>query len=126
MFLIILVKGKFWNAKPNEINRMDTQLFISSNDLLLSFKDGDSLIYKDYIEKAIQVNGVLKKITTKGNAITFLIDGSGSGHYVLCALKESENNKSSLVNIGDEVTIKGIYKGNLLDAILLECIIIEK
>jgi hypothetical protein len=76
------------------------------------------------IEKVIEINGTLKAVHSKNNTYTLYLSHLGSKTYVLCELQNNQNHKIKQLKVGDNIVIKGILKGHLLDIILLNCIII--
>jgi hypothetical protein len=54
------------------------------------------------------------------------LKGDDIGIFVLCQMQEDQNQDLVLLEEGDHVRVKGILKGFLKDAIMLNCIIIKE
>ena len=77
-----------------------------------------------YIEKAIEVRGVIKDLSKYNDSYTLYLQGEGD-NGILCEMQDDFEFDKHKMEIGDTVIIKGIYKGHLLDAILLNCILVS-
>ena len=124
--ILILVGFVFGMFGEKDTSQIKTKAKLSSNELLQKTTNGDSLLFNDYIEKAIEVTGPIKDITTKDNKVTILLHGGHESRLVICEMQTNQNKYMDQLSKGEVVNIKGVFKGVLLDAILLNCIIIEK
>lgn len=123
--IVVVIIFLFLNTKDVDIRKAKTEMSVSTKEFIHGFEHRDRVAYKDYIEKAIEVNGVLHKITSKKDTYTLLLKGQEIDTFVLCEMKKDQNNAIMLLNKGDNIKIKGILKGFLQDAIILNCIILE-
>jgi len=120
VFLLIIGLYMFPNP-PNNTHQLKTFKQLSSNTLIDEY---ESQGYENFIEKALEIHGVLKKIHFKNNVYTLYLSHESSESFVLCELQADQNIKVSHLVIGEKLIVKGILKGKLLDIILLNCIII--
>ena len=111
---------------PRDTSRIKTKAKLSSKELLQKSSRSDSLLLNDYIEKAIEVTGPIKDITVKDNKVTILLHGDHDSKLVICEMQTNQNKYMDQLSEGDIVNIKGVFKGVLLDPILLNCILIQK
>ena len=96
---------------------------LSSKELLNTVQNDQDQAFNKYIEKVIQIEGTVKKISFKNNTYSLLLDGGFTSSYVLCEMQTGQD-IDDIVK-GKTVQIKGVYKGYLMDAILLNCVLIE-
>jgi len=85
---------------------LNTSKSFTVSELITKVDKKNILTLKPFIEKAIEVNGVLKKVTYQNNRYSLLLEGTNT--------------------IGEKIIVKGVFKGVLKDAILLNCILIGK
>ena len=85
--------------------------------------DGNQV--KGYVDKAIEIQGTLKKVTFRENKYTLFIDSDKEGQFIMCEMQTDQIEKIKSIKPDEIVTVKGIFKGVLLDAILLNCILID-
>lgn len=109
------------NLVRKDTNQIETFEKLSSNELITEF---DNESFTNLIEKAIEIKGTLKDVQFKNNAYTLFISNKNSKTFVLCELQKDQVDKIPHLKIGQDILIKGILKGHLLDIILLNCIII--
>lgn len=109
------------NSVRNDTNQIETFEKLSSNELITEFNNKS---FNNLIEKAIEIKGTLKEVHLKNNSYTLFISNKNSKTFVLCELQKDQINKIPHLKIGQDILIKGILKGHLLDIILLNCIII--
>lgn len=99
--------------------KMSTQEFLSEVYI------NESSVSEEFIEKTIEINGVIDEITFKNNTYTLLLSGGENSKHILCEMRKGQETVLNSYKKNDSITIKGVYKGSLLDAIFLHCIIIE-
>ena len=100
--------------------------YITSEDLLDSFISNEELANKTYVEKTIEVEGIVKEVTFLNNRYTVLLQGNGSYTCIMCDMKEDQVAQVQTLAKGSSVVLKGICKGFLMDAILLNCVLVKK
>ena len=76
------------------------------------------------IENVVLVEGVIQDINSLNNRTTIILKGKkDTDKLVICDMQKNQKIAINNLNLGDEITIKGIFKGTLNDVILLNCII---
>jgi hypothetical protein len=115
----------YLNIREVDTRKAKTEMRITTSNFLKELVDiNDTTPYNEYIDKAIVVEGVLHKITSKKNTYTLLLKGNRLDAFVICEMREDQRKAIVLLKEGDVVKVKGILKGFLKDAILLNCIVI--
>lgn len=92
---------------------------LTNNENIELYKKFDSLI-----EKAIQLNGTIISIQNKEGEFTLVLSSNNKNVNIICKMQKDQIKEIKKLKNGDQVAIKGIYKGYLIDMILLNCIII--
>ncbi len=78
-------------------------------------------------ESVVEIKGVVKEINYLNNRVTILLEGSETyASHVICDMQSTQNDAMAQIEIRDTVTLKGVYKGFLKDAIFLNCLIAEQ
>ncbi len=115
-----------WNTSTEKITA-DThvEIKISSADLLASFIEDESKANSDFVERIIEVKGTVKEVTFLNNRYTVLLQGQGEYACLICDMDEDEIDQINQVAVGDIITLKGVCKGFLMDAILLNCVLVN-
>ena len=113
--------------KPNENSiSVEADLHVTSEDLIASFLSNEELANATYVEKTIEVDGVVKEVTFTNNRYTVLLQGNGEYMCIMCDMKDDQVTQVQTLTKGDSVVLKGICKGFLMDAILLNCVLVKK
>ncbi len=121
--LLIAILLQFIPELPTQAKRADYNF--SSKELLFELQNNQNQELNNYIEKTIKIEGIIKKISFKNNTYSLLLDGGLSSTFVLCEMQTDQNHHMPNLVQGASVQVKGIYKGYLMDAILLNCVLIE-
>ncbi|MEM6516594.1 MAG: hypothetical protein AAF688_10465 [Bacteroidota bacterium] len=98
----------------------------TSGELLQKISGNNADELNDYLEKAIVITGELENVSKINGEKTLLLKNDGFKAKILCELQKNQSDEVAILKVGDTLKIKGIYKGHLLDAILLNCIILER
>ena len=111
--------------KESDTSLVPTEAVLDANSLASLIKNDDQAISKDLIEKAIEVSGDIKEIIYR-NGITTIIIASNDENCIVCQMQKNQEKIVSKLKVGASISVKGIYKGVLMDAILLNCIVLNK
>lgn len=127
VFVLVFSALYFYVAKENtiDITAAHTEIQISSEKLISSFLDNENIANSEYIEKTIEIEGVIKDITFLNNRYTVLLQGETDFSCVICDMQPNQYNNIKKLELGQDIVLKGICKGFLMDAIFLDCIILN-
>lgn len=113
----------------SEINILDSkpEMQLIAEDFITYFKlhknDNDS----PYLEKVIGVEGTIREINNLNNRHTILLKGGeDESSSIICDMQTNQIQNIKKLKLGDTILLKGIYKGFLKDAILLNCVLTNK
>lgn len=112
------------NRTDKDTRAVETKVALSAEELVDYIDSENMEELKLYIDKAIEIEGIVKEIAFKNNIYTLLLTSDNTERLVLCEMQNTETAKIKAIKQGTRVTIKGIYKGALVDAILLNCIFV--
>lgn len=121
---IVVSLGIFYsNSEKKDIKGVRTQASLTTQELFLQLQEGKNSNVAVYIEKVIEVKGTIKDITLRNGVYSIILNGSGDRH-IICEMQINQNPKVLKFKSGEKIVVKGILKGFLLDAILLNCIVV--
>ncbi len=127
--IIVSIGGVFWffsyiNSKiiPTQKIKSTISIKLNNDNENASLKDLKKFDY--LIEHAIQVKGTLKEVKVHNNEYTVIISSKNNDVNIICKLQEDQKEKIKEFNVGNDIILKGVYKGYLIEMILLNCIII--
>ena len=123
VFLFALIS--YFNREQVSTQSINTQAQLTPNEFISLFDRTNSDQAKLYVDKALEIKGVLKKVTLREGTYTLFINSNEEGRFIQCEMQDDQIQKIKNIATDEIVTVKGIFKGVLLDAILLNCIIID-
>ena len=125
VFFLIVIVGLtsflyYYNKPHVNVKKSDAAFVLTSEKL-----DDETKTNEKYSENIIQVKGKVFEISTlKGNSVITLKD-ENSESSIICHMLPGENMKALKLEKGQEVDIKGICTGYLLDVIIVRCTLVE-
>ena len=115
--------GVYMYFKPAEkVVLTEASYEVDAESIFQEFSDNESEANKKYLNKVITVEGKVSEMLTIDSAglnVTLSTDNPMFG--VSCQLP-METDQTSL-RIGDDVRIKGLCTGKLMDVVLVKCVI---
>ena len=116
---------RMYNKPHVNVAESDPDLVLFSQTLLDDFESDEISANEKYLEQIIQVTGKIQKLSTaNGNGTITLTNGTSIGS-VICHLSEKENKKMVSLREGQEIMVKGICTGYLMDVILINCVLVN-
>jgi hypothetical protein len=105
---------------------VDTPDFLlSANSLIDEYERDEDEADKKYLGKVVQVSGTVTEVLEQGDAFVLLMGDSTPVSRVSCSLQEKQDTMAYGLRPGDELTVKGICTGRLLDVVLVDCLIVD-
>ena len=108
----------FFNKPLDSISSMSTDYSLSSNELLTAFEDDETQANEKYLDKVIQVTGKVLKTETENGKTTIYLNTENELSNVIFQLEKDDPS----IQAGQQVTMKGICTGYLMDVILVRAI----
>ena len=76
------------------------------------------------INSIVAFKGQVQKVSYLNDRITILLGADKNAKaFVICDMQEDQRNEIAQIKTNDTITIKGVFKGFLEDAIFLNCVI---
>ena len=114
-----------YNKPHKNIARAQPDFSLTAAEIYQEFEADEPLANERYLNKVISVKGQLEdiEINEKGNAILVLATDAPMGD-VRCTMEMEQIQPVGTLLIGQEIQVKGICTGMLLDVILVQGVII--
>jgi len=107
------------------VSESTADLSLESQVLVDNFSTDEALSNSKYLDQIIEVTGPVAKITQKDNKTIVSLGKGGLFGNVTCHFLPEESSKLTTLKKGQEITIKGICTGYLLDVILVKSVLIK-
>lgn len=123
LFICLIFIFKIVNRGVGDTTKIETSETFTTNELLTKFQQKQEKL-EGFIEKAIEIEGEIKEITFQDGKYSLILKGDSDKTYILCEMQSNQNNEVIKLHAGQDIKLKGILKGFLMDIILLHCVII--
>ncbi|MBK6362855.1 MAG: hypothetical protein IPG18_14920 [Saprospiraceae bacterium] len=108
-----------YNKPKTSMEAMKTDNVLAPSDLVQEFENDEAAAEIKYLDKTVEVSGVVREITDAG----IILDSGNDLIGVLCEFENPNDLKD--IKVKDNVKIKGICTGKLLDVVLSRSIILK-
>ncbi|MEK6151956.1 hypothetical protein WIW50_01785 [Flavobacteriaceae bacterium 3-367] len=115
----------FFLEPSRDTKRARTEVRISSESLVSSFLVDERSANTSYVEKTIEVQGIVREITFLNDRYTVFLHGGDELACLMCDMQADQLEQVKNLKPGQKVLLKGVCKGFLMDAILLNCVLIN-
>lgn len=127
--LVVAVWYAFINGGTLNEDILETEKVsaVHIDSIIEDFKSDETLASEQYIDKVIQIEGIITKISYLNERHTLLLkSNSFEKSFVICDMSPTEVNNIKAFHIGDTISLRGVCKGFLLDVIMLNCITVNE
>ena|SRR5687767_5613653 len=126
--LSLVAIGAFWqyNKPSRNLTEEKADLSISTTELYRQFSENEDQANQQYLDKIVQVRGVLQTINRGENgSLNLILDAGSEMGGVICEIPNSNVPEGLSLQAGKELTIKGQCTGFLMDVVLVKCVIVN-
>lgn len=121
----LLVVLKLYNEPLLNVKKSNADIEVLAQNILEDYRKDEILANKKYVGNLIQIKGVVSKISIdNGNSVVTLRDGNEESS-IMCHMAPEENLNALKLKSGEQIILKGVCTGYLMDVILVRCIIID-
>ena len=122
LIILGLVWGLYLYTKPvGKTGRLKPDYSLTAVQLFDEFSENESTAGETYLNKVIAVSGTVSEVElNQDQGISVRLKSSHPVFGVLCEL-ESDGEESDL-QAGNEITLKGICTGKLMDVVMVRCV----
>ncbi len=112
-----------YNQPHKNIGNAISDFELSSVQLFSDFELNEKESNTKYLDKIIEVNGVVNDFSKDDSGVaTITLDSGNEMFGVICQMDNMSKHKRSEFKIGEKVKLKGICTGILMDVVLVRCI----
>ena len=110
---------KMYNKPHVNVEEASADISITADKILNDFSSDENSANLKYLDKIIEVKGVISEINIEKGIIT--IETNDDFGSVICHLSEEASRKIGGLQQGQIIVVKGICTGFLMDVILVKC-----
>ena len=122
VLLLLVAWGFYLYNKPHtDVSNIPASVSISAQELYHQFEQDETSANKKYLDKVIEVKGVVNEVQQSDTTLNILLSGGNGMGGINCSI--AEKNPSGNIHKNEMMTIKGRCTGFLLDVSLVDCVI---
>lgn len=126
--LIGAVAGIYMYTKESpDLAKVKADFMLPVSEIVNEFNLDEAAASAKYIDKIVEVTGPVSSIEEIGDStmnITLANADQLSG--VICTFKDLSDITSLQLKVGDNVTVRGVCAGMLLDVLLNDCVLVQQ
>lgn len=120
------VTAYFMYNKPHKnMEKAAADLAIEAAALFQAFQSDEQAANAQYLDKVVQVSGVVKSVSQEGGKTSVTLDSGDEMAGVVCELDELSQHARTDFPTGEKVTFKGICTGFLFDVVVNRCVEVQ-
>lgn len=113
---------EFYRA-PADVAGLKPDFIFTADDIQKQFADDETAASAKYINKIIEVSGVVASVEESGkNQYNIALKTGNDMSSVICTVKTPP---AITVNEGDKISIRGECSGYLMDVLMNNCVIVK-
>ena len=123
--LLGLGVGYFMYNKPHQnMEKAEADMTLESTALFSAFEANEAEANEKYLDKVSKISGTVKEVNTdeEGN-ISLTLESGNELFGVICQMDNLTKQEKTDFKIGEQVTLKGICTGMLMDVVLVRCVV---
>ena len=125
VLLGVFVAYKMYNKPHVNVTDENADITLSANRILTDFSSDETQANTKYLEKIIQVKGVVAKVENENGKGIITLQTNDDFGSVICHLTPEESNNLT-IEAGQQITLKGICTGFLMDVILVKSVVVNQ
>lgn len=111
---------KMYNKPHVDVAEASAEISINANELINEFSIDETSANNKYLEKIVAVSGEITSIAIENDKPIITLKTNNDFGSILCHFNKNSTNLNQLKE-GQNVTIKGICTGYLMDVVLVKC-----
>lgn len=119
------VAYKMYNKPHVNVADEKADITLTSDKIFTDFSSDETTANAKYLDKIVQVKGVVADFKVENDKGIVTLETNDDFATILCHLTKEQTKKVSNSIIGQEITLKGICTGFLMDVVLVKCVVIN-
>ena len=113
-----------YNLKPKDLQKVKPDLIMTAVDLQKAFEDNEDAANSKYVNKVIEVTGIIESIKPGDNKTLSISLKTGSPlSSVNCTFQSTPD--ISKIKVSEQIILRGECSGFLMDVLLNKCVVVQ-
>ncbi len=117
-FSFMIIEKKLMNETFSDTTGIKPDYTVTASGLIHEFVANDSAANHKYLEKIIEVSGIVSEAEVKADSTVNIIFADSTGSYINFSLDKNQYEKGKNVKPGETISLKGACSGSLYSEIL--------
>jgi hypothetical protein len=122
----IAIAYSLYNKPHREAGNKAPDLQVQATGLYTMYTADEARADSLYLDKVLQVEGIVKEVLTSENGDKVLMLESAGPFGISCTMAGSKAGAVAAVKAGMPVKVKGICNGMLMDVVLVKCVLVDE
>lgn len=131
LLILLLITGAYayreYSRKPADLADVQPTARVLADSLVALFETDEPKANTLYLGQAIEVSGIIAEIANQQDTVVNVLLGSKESlHRVSCLISANHIKDVKLFKPGENITLRGICNGYLMDVELNRCVVVKK
>lgn len=115
-----------YNKPHKDIAHATPDFELASAQLFADFETDEAAAQARYLDKVVEVNGTVREVSAaEEGGLNVILNTESDFAGVICQFNAEQAEAAAGLQTGQEVTIKGVCTGMLMDVVLIRCVLIS-
>lgn len=121
-----VVAYRIYNKPYKNIGKATADFQVDATKLLADFETDEAAANSQYLDKVVEVTGVVREIKPGDDGgVSVMLEAGSDMAGVLCELDQVYDPGKVQAEPGESITLRGVCTGSLLDVVLVRCVVVE-
>lgn len=121
VFSCVLIAYYFYNKPVDSLSHARSVAYLSADSIYNMYEQNEANANKLYLNKVITVTGKIQAIQSDTSGVSLSLHTSAGMFGVSCKMEEKEVDVTKF-SVGQQVKLKGLCSGYLMDVVLVQCV----
>jgi hypothetical protein len=129
---ILIVAGisiglHLYTKKHKDLSKVKAEYIMNAPDLLAAFESDEAAASAKFINKVIEVTGIVSDLEFNpvSSTLTITLTGDNGISGVICTINGITEEKYLSVEVNQKLTVRGECSGMLMDVLMNNCILVK-
>jgi hypothetical protein len=112
--------------KPvDSVASQKADIVIQADSIVVAFETNENEANARFLDKVVEVKGTIAEITSDTSGYNIVIRNSDAVSGVSCLLGKEQAEKAKALKVGENIVLKGVCTGFLMDVVLNKGAVVE-
>ncbi len=131
--LVLLISGilaglYLYNKQHKDLSKVDADYIMEAHQLADAFVTDEKAASEKYINKVIEVTGLVSSVEfgSADSTLSITLTGNGDNSDIICTFNGITEKSQVSYKDGERLTVRGECSGMLMDVLLNNCAVVSK